>query len=168
MALVWKPSQLRTPGRGSSWIKSRTRTRFKSVLAQQAIDLKTRKSLTGLVISPHFISLIFHHNQGCQHTQLQTHHIQVDLWLWSLRRQNIYKPLNCGKGKHLPHRNKAISSFGVIHHVGTDITRVICTSERHCFHPKHNKHLNCSIKTDQNSVSWQHAFLLSHRNAAAN
>lgn len=46
------------------------------------------------------------------------------------------------KRNHLPHRNQAIPCFAVFHQAGTDITRVICTSEGHGFHAKHRKDLN--------------------------
>lgn len=111
------------------------------------------------------MQLIFYHNQGgCQHIQTQAHPIQIDLKQYCHRRDRPpRKPLNFGQRKHLPHRNKAVSSFVVFHHTGTDITRVICTSKGHRFHTKHKTNLNlllglsyyisgnCSLKTDQNS-----------------
>lgn len=94
---------------------------------------------------PHFLRLFW----GKQHQQNESNDTSNDAAVGFCQNNPSYRQCLRSRSKlltsqhgtawHLPHRNKAIASFAVFHHAGADITRIISTSEGHCFHTKHRK-----------------------------
>lgn len=132
---------------------------------------------------PHFLRLFW----GKQHQQNESNDTSNDAAVGFCQNNPSYRQCLRSRSKlltsqhgtawHLPHRNKAIASFAVFHHAGADITRIISTSEGHCFHTKHKERLEVTtaasisndspIVTDQNSVTQPHSSLSPYRNTTS-